>query len=206
VDKFCDWIMNTFPGLPDILRALVYQQFLILGQGHVRVLKSMLPMCVVFNLFFVEQTIVTFVSAPDLPLPTSLAEKATRTGPFQTAETWRHSCPIAGLRRIAGSSPSSPITHGVENNQSVVDYRSATQTMTLQRDWELVYSSPRDGLSFNRLIHGIMGYAGPTLFILRNEQGELFGAYAGWVMALFFVVPVAALTRCCCFDLCNCIG
>eukprot|EP00750_Incisomonas_marina_P019757 INCI3617.4.p1 GENE.INCI3617.4~~INCI3617.4.p1 ORF type:complete len:403 (-),score=68.04 INCI3617.4:99-1307(-) len=48
----------------------------------------------------------------------------------------------------------------------------------MQDDWSLAYSSARDGLSFNRLTNGIMGYDGPTLFVIRNEAGEIFGAFA----------------------------
>jgi hypothetical protein len=53
-----------------------------------------------------------------------------------------------------------------------------------QADWELVYCTARDGMSFNRLVHGIMGYNGPTLFVIKTEAGEVFGAFAGFVIAL----------------------
>lgn len=81
--------------------------------------------------------------------------------------------------------------------------------ITLQHDWELTYSSARDGLSFNRLVHGIMGYSGPTLFVIRNSAGDVFGAYAGFValctrydmhhrapMGLYFVYFCLRAVRC----------
>lgn len=42
-----------------------------------------------------------------------------------------------------------------------------------------LYSSTNDGLSFNRLLHSVLGYAGPTLFIIRAASSipSIFGAY-----------------------------
>ncbi len=41
------------------------------------------------------------------------------------------------------------------------------------------YSSDADGLSFNRMTYGIGGYDGPLLFVLQNDAGQVFGAFAG---------------------------
>ena len=40
----------------------------------------------------------------------------------------------------------------------------------------------QDGFSFNRLSHAVKGYGGPTLTIIQDESGAVFGGYAdvGW--------------------------
>lgn len=48
-----------------------------------------------------------------------------------------------------------------------------------RHEWDLLYSSDADGLSFNRMTYGIGGYDGPLLFVLQNDAGQVFGAFAG---------------------------
>ncbi|KUF72812.1 TLD domain-containing protein 1 [Phytophthora nicotianae] len=40
-----------------------------------------------------------------------------------------------------------------------------------------LYTSAQDGLSFNRLSYHILGYSGPTLTIIRDTQGAVFGMF-----------------------------
>eukprot|EP00753_Platysulcus_tardus_P022441 PLAT9591.1.p1 GENE.PLAT9591.1~~PLAT9591.1.p1 ORF type:complete len:495 (+),score=241.22 PLAT9591.1:48-1487(+) len=49
---------------------------------------------------------------------------------------------------------------------------------SLQQPLQRLYASSEDGLSFNRLVHHLFGYAGGTLLVLRSSSGEVFGAYA----------------------------
>mmetsp|Transcript_16065 Transcript_16065/g.46245 ORF Transcript_16065/g.46245 Transcript_16065/m.46245 type:complete len:710 (-) Transcript_16065:76-2205(-) len=43
--------------------------------------------------------------------------------------------------------------------------------------WHRLYTSESDGLSFNRLQLSLLGYAGPTLIIIRSTNGGIFGAF-----------------------------
>ena len=47
----------------------------------------------------------------------------------------------------------------------------------LSGPWYRLYTSSADGLSFNRLLKAILGYGGPTLFVVRSTSGAVFGAY-----------------------------
>lgn len=47
----------------------------------------------------------------------------------------------------------------------------------LSGPWFRLYTSSADGLSFNRLLKAILGYGGPTLFVIRSTTGAVFGAY-----------------------------
>ncbi|XP_037090757.1 uncharacterized protein LOC119113246 [Pollicipes pollicipes] len=50
------------------------------------------------------------------------------------------------------------------------------------KHWVSLYSSDEQGLSANRLQHHVLGYRGPTLMLLRAEEGRLFcvAADCGW--------------------------
>jgi hypothetical protein len=41
-----------------------------------------------------------------------------------------------------------------------------------------LYCSEADGRSFNRLEWSLLGYAGPTVLLVRTEKGEIIGAFA----------------------------
>lgn len=43
--------------------------------------------------------------------------------------------------------------------------------------WHQLYNSDNDGLSFNRILNSLLGYHGPTIMILQNPNGDVFGAY-----------------------------
>jgi hypothetical protein len=47
----------------------------------------------------------------------------------------------------------------------------------LQGDWERLYTSADDGLSFNRICHHILGYGGPTVILIRDVKGHVSGFY-----------------------------
>ncbi|CEG43107.1 Uncharacterized conserved protein, contains TLDc domain [Plasmopara halstedii] len=50
-------------------------------------------------------------------------------------------------------------------------------TTSLQRTLNRLYTSTQDGLSFNRLSYHILGYSGPTLTVIRDVQGAVFGMF-----------------------------
>ncbi|EEY69393.1 uncharacterized protein PITG_05622 [Phytophthora infestans T30-4] len=53
----------------------------------------------------------------------------------------------------------------------------STVTTSLQTPLSRLYTSAQDGLSFNRLSYHILGYSGPTLTIIRDTQGAVFGMF-----------------------------
>jgi hypothetical protein len=56
-------------------------------------------------------------------------------------------------------------------------------TLTSTTGYHRLYTSAADGLSFNRLLHAVIGYDGPTLFVIQSSNaGGIFGAYTtgGW--------------------------
>lgn len=48
--------------------------------------------------------------------------------------------------------------------------------MYQQRDWSLLYTTSRDGISLHTLMRKAAGYA-PTLLVVRDGGGAVFGAY-----------------------------
>jgi hypothetical protein len=50
-------------------------------------------------------------------------------------------------------------------------------TKQLQGELDQIYTSTTDGLSFNRLTYHILGYPGPTLFIIRATDQSVFGMF-----------------------------
>ena len=40
-----------------------------------------------------------------------------------------------------------------------------------------LYDSRSEGLGFNRLVNSVIGYAGPTIIVIRDQEGHIFGAY-----------------------------
>ncbi|KAG1708386.1 hypothetical protein DVH05_025063 [Phytophthora capsici] len=53
----------------------------------------------------------------------------------------------------------------------------STVTTSLQTPLNRLYTSAQDGLSFNRLSYHILGYSGPTLTVIRDTQGAVFGMF-----------------------------
>jgi len=50
---------------------------------------------------------------------------------------------------------------------------------SLQGTWTRLYTTMEDGRSFNRIVHGISGYNGPTVTLIEATDGrELFGFFA----------------------------
>jgi TLD len=60
---------------------------------------------------------------------------------------------------------------------SVRNFALACFTPALNGSYFPLYSSNADGLSFNRLQNSVLGYSGPTLFVIQCESGGIFGAY-----------------------------
>lgn len=48
---------------------------------------------------------------------------------------------------------------------------------SLQTEWRQLYTSTKDGLSFNRWCHHILGYNGPTVLLCQDTKGAVFGLY-----------------------------
>eukprot|EP00163_Fabomonas_tropica_P014898 TRINITY_DN270_c0_g1_i1.p1 TRINITY_DN270_c0_g1~~TRINITY_DN270_c0_g1_i1.p1 ORF type:complete len:433 (-),score=95.73 TRINITY_DN270_c0_g1_i1:87-1262(-) len=48
--------------------------------------------------------------------------------------------------------------------------------------WHSLYSSERDGIGKNRFLYHLLFYDGPTVLVVRDSNGHIFGAYApeGW--------------------------
>ncbi|KAG7390376.1 hypothetical protein PHYPSEUDO_008204 [Phytophthora pseudosyringae] len=53
----------------------------------------------------------------------------------------------------------------------------STVTTSLQTSLSRLYTSAQDGLSYNRLSFHILGYSGPTLTVIRDTQGAVFGMF-----------------------------
>ena len=51
----------------------------------------------------------------------------------------------------------------------------------LQGDWNRLYASSIDGLHFQQLAHALVGYDGPTVLLLQDEAGAVFGAFCSEV-------------------------
>lgn len=64
----------------------------------------------------------------------------------------------------------------------------ACTSHSLNGPWFRLYTSAADGLSFNRLLKAVLGYGGPTLFVIQSTTGTVFGAYtsAPWKEAKDF--------------------
>ena len=41
-----------------------------------------------------------------------------------------------------------------------------------------LYDSREDGMSFNRIVHKTLGYGGPTLLVIQDTEGSIFGGMA----------------------------
>ncbi|KAF1330262.1 hypothetical protein FI667_g5459, partial [Globisporangium splendens] len=52
----------------------------------------------------------------------------------------------------------------------------------IQKPLYRLYTSAQDGLSFNRLCFHLLGYTGPTLVVIQNTEGAVFGMFcdSGW--------------------------
>jgi hypothetical protein len=64
-----------------------------------------------------------------------------------------------------------------EEAASPLLFSFASLSTSLGGSWYRLYTSSHDGLSFNRLQNSLLGYAGPTLIIIRATNGGIFGAF-----------------------------
>ncbi|RLN31516.1 hypothetical protein BBJ28_00016603, partial [Nothophytophthora sp. Chile5] len=53
----------------------------------------------------------------------------------------------------------------------------STVTSAVQTSLSRLYTSSQDGLSFNRLSFHLLGYSGPTLTVIRDTGGAIFGMF-----------------------------
>ncbi|KAG2532987.1 hypothetical protein JM18_000843 [Phytophthora kernoviae] len=69
----------------------------------------------------------------------------------------------------------------LSNNSSILSRSHfvalATVNSSIQTSLRRLYTSTQDGLSFNRLSYHILGYSGPTLVVIRDTQGAVFGMF-----------------------------
>lgn len=49
---------------------------------------------------------------------------------------------------------------------------------SLQGEWTKLYTTSKDGFSFNRIMHHIIGFEGTTCFLIKCMDGRIFGAVA----------------------------
>lgn len=85
------------------------------------------------------------------------------------------SVPTMGLKTAQAANSS--ILSSKATALSVRNFALACFTPALNGSYFPLYSSNDDGLSFNRLQNAVLGYSGPTLFIIQSESGGIFGAY-----------------------------
>ena len=89
---------------------------------------------------------------------------------------WIPSLTVETKASVIGPAPSS----FVDPSTSLFDLFSisCTSFQLAAGRWHQLFSSETNGLSCNRLMHSILGYAGPTLILIRAKGGRgTFGAY-----------------------------
>lgn len=65
------------------------------------------------------------------------------------------------------------------SNKSAEMFGLAVANQSLQGPWDLLFTTDRDGMSFNRLCHSLLGYGGPTLMLVRDmNMNATFGGFA----------------------------
>lgn len=47
----------------------------------------------------------------------------------------------------------------------------------LQGQWKQLYTMTKDGISFNRIVHHVLGYNGPTVILIRTAEDNVLGFY-----------------------------
>lgn len=79
-----------------------------------------------------------------------------------------------------------PFQHPLfEGESEIIAHTGLLMTLSLhcsklQGKWKKLYSTSTDGLSFNRVVHHILGYDGPTLILVKciGGEGNILGAFA----------------------------
>jgi hypothetical protein len=54
----------------------------------------------------------------------------------------------------------------------------ALYTTACQGKWRCLYTTARDGISFNRVAHNILGYGGQTCIMIKSTTGDVFGIFS----------------------------
>ncbi|XP_075818929.1 TLD domain-containing protein 2 isoform X3 [Microtus pennsylvanicus] len=52
------------------------------------------------------------------------------------------------------------------------------------RPWSLVFCTSKDGFSLRRLYRQMEGHSGPVLLVLRDQDGQMFGAFSSSAIRL----------------------
>ncbi|CAO2578004.1 TLD domain-containing protein 2, partial [Lemmus lemmus] len=52
------------------------------------------------------------------------------------------------------------------------------------RPWSLVFCTSKDGFSLQRLYRQMEGHTGPVLLVLRDQDGQMFGAFSSSAIRL----------------------
>jgi len=61
--------------------------------------------------------------------------------------------------------------------QSPLLFSFACLSSSLNGRYHRLFTSESDGTSFNRLLNALLGYAGPTLLLIRDTDANVFGAF-----------------------------
>ncbi|CCI48958.1 unnamed protein product [Albugo candida] len=94
---------------------------------------------------------------------------------YSVISTWMSS---KALETFATRSYSSPkLTHRSEILSLPQFHLLSCVTTHLQGDIDRIYTSMEDGLSYNRLCFHLLGYSGPTLIVIQDVEGAIFGAF-----------------------------
>ncbi|TMW63390.1 hypothetical protein Poli38472_002331 [Pythium oligandrum] len=94
---------------------------------------------------------------------------------FSAFTTWISKCFLDSLARAAYNPP--VLTHK-SDILSKTQFGALSLIYTpLQKRMDRLYTNAKDGLSFNRLCYHILGYGGPTLIVIRDTDGDVFGMY-----------------------------
>ncbi|KAE8895904.1 hypothetical protein PF005_g180 [Phytophthora fragariae] len=88
---------------------------------------------------------------------------------------WMAHKSFESLTKPAFEAPRLSHTSGILSRSHFVAL--STVTTSIQTSLRRLYTSAQDGLSFNRLSYHILGYSGPTLTVIRDTQGAVFGMF-----------------------------
>ncbi len=88
------------------------------------------------------------------------------------------------MTRLFNSPSLPPILMGEKKRESISSSEiiSMTEVFALsccdarcQGPWDMLFSSNQNGMSFDSLAHTLIGYAGPTLLVVLDSEGNVFG-------------------------------
>lgn len=111
-----------------------------------------------------------------LELSTPILEK---TNPFST-ETRPPLMPLSEAWLLAGALPvlyskPQPITSPTNSGTNLASHVFMAKLLSVvPSHWSLLYDSDQHGVGSNRFLHHVLGYKGPTLILLKIDNGQVF--------------------------------